>query len=335
MDFEGRQIGFQEAERRYAELKRQLDAGIISDEVFDAWLKQLMVQDDEGRWWAKSRNTGTWHYHNGSAWVRDTPPTHQRPQTLPGEDTPDHRPQLEQGEGLPPSEKTVLGSVPTPDENGGKKHRGVSRWVFIGAGLAGLATLAGIGIIVNMSGGEGPAGPAPGYALFAHESGALSVEVPSEWDERVVVDSEGEKGRSSWSSFLGEGESVGPSLTAVNDLSSWRSGTPEHQGVYMVASKKLAQEYSEDELVASGPNDYSKSCEAGSVEDFERSPYTGKKLEWKNCGGDSEHTAVTLAAAPKGRECVVVAQVGGYLQGEEEKVQHVLDTFKVDCDKID
>ena len=57
MDFK-REVNFQEADRRYAELKRQLDARSISPEEFDAQLRQLMVQDDEGRWWAKSRKTG-------------------------------------------------------------------------------------------------------------------------------------------------------------------------------------------------------------------------------------------------------------------------------------
>ena len=106
--------------------------------------------------------------------------------------------------------------------------------------------------------------------------------------------------------------------------------------MYMVGSKKLAQRYTDDELVASGPNDYSSSCEAGTPQDFDRPPYSGKILEWKNCGGDSDHTAVTLAAAPEGRECVVVAQIGGYFWGRsgKESIQHILDTFEADCSKI-
>src|SRR5215212_4971172 len=178
--------------------------------------------------------------------------------------------------------------------------------------------------------------PAPGYALFKHDSGALSMEVPTEWDERLVVDSEGEKGRPSWSSFLKEGESIGPSMTAVNDLNSWRNGTKGHQGVYMVASKSLAQKYTDDDLVASGPNDYSSACERGTPQDFDRFPYSGRMIEWTNCSGDSDHTATTLVAAPKDRECVVVAQVGGYIktQTDKDNVQHVLDSIKTDCSKI-
>jgi hypothetical protein len=56
--------------------------------------------------------------------------------------------------------------------------------------------------------------------------------------------------------------------------------------------------------------------------------------EWNNCGGESDHTALTLAAAPEGRECVVLLQIGGYLQGDEENIQHILDTFEADCRSI-
>jgi hypothetical protein len=103
----------------------------------------------------------------------------------------------------------------------------------------------------------------------------------------------------------------------------------------MAASKGLAQNYTDDELIALGPNDYSSACEAGTPQDFNRPPYSGRMQLWENCGGDSDHNALTLAAAPDGRECVVVLQTGGYVQPEEEEgIQHVLDTFEVDCGGI-
>jgi hypothetical protein len=77
MDFGEQEVDFQEADRRYAELKRQLDAGIISIEEFAAQRQQMMVQDDEGRWWAKLGESGEWYYHDGSTWVRGTPPGDQ------------------------------------------------------------------------------------------------------------------------------------------------------------------------------------------------------------------------------------------------------------------
>ena len=66
-------MDFQEADRRYVEIKRRHEAGELAQEEFDEQLKQLMVQDDEGRWWAKSRRSGEWHYHDGNSWVRGTP----------------------------------------------------------------------------------------------------------------------------------------------------------------------------------------------------------------------------------------------------------------------
>jgi hypothetical protein len=340
MDFREHEIGFREADRRYAELKRQLDAGTMSIEEFDAQRQRLMVQDGEGRWWAKSRKTGEWHYHDDTAWVRATPPGYQPPLTSPAESMPDRRSRFEQGERFSSSQTTLPGGAPIQDRNTEKQRRGVLRWIIIAAGLLAAAGVVVWVLVPGISGGpplEESPGSVPGYALIKHVSGALSVEVPSEWDERVAVDSEGEKGRASWSSFLGGGESATPSITAVNDLSSWRNGTIGHRGLYMVASKELAQRYTDDELVTSGPNDYSSSCEAGTPRDFDRPPYSGRILEWENCGGESEHIAITVAVAPKERECAVAAQIGGYFRtkADEEGIQHILDTLETDCSKID
>jgi hypothetical protein len=342
MDFRERDIDFREADSRYVELKRQLDAESISEEEFDAQYQELTVEDDEGRLWVKSRETGEWHYRDGRGWTRGTPPGYQPLRTPPAEGTPDRGSQLEQGERLPPSRTVSSDSEATRQQNSRKRHRDVLQGVIIAAGL-----LVAVGIMlwrfvpgVSDQGGtfsQEDSGPASGYALFEHDSGALSVEVPDEWDERTIVDSEGEKGRSSWSSFLGVGESAGPSMTAVNDLYSWRNGTIGHQGVYMVTSKNLARKYTDDDLVTLGPNDYSSSCEAGTPWELDRPPYSGRVLEWGNCGGDSDHVAITLAIEPQDRECVIVAQIGGYFQTQtdEESIQHVLDTLETDCSNID
>lgn len=74
MDSEEQAISFDEADRRYAELKRQYDAGEVSDEGFDEQRRSLMVRDEKGRWWAKSRKTGEWHYYDGNVWVNAIPP---------------------------------------------------------------------------------------------------------------------------------------------------------------------------------------------------------------------------------------------------------------------
>lgn len=73
MSFEGRQIDFREADRRYDELKQQYDAGVLDADAFDTQLRELMIQDRQGRWWAKTRETGRWMYYEGNAWVPGTP----------------------------------------------------------------------------------------------------------------------------------------------------------------------------------------------------------------------------------------------------------------------
>src|SRR5918995_934483 len=82
-------MGFHAVDRRYAELKHQHDSGTLSTEEFDAQLEQLRIQDDQGHWWTKSRETGEWHYHDGDTWVQGTPPAYRSsPQTLSAESAP-------------------------------------------------------------------------------------------------------------------------------------------------------------------------------------------------------------------------------------------------------
>jgi hypothetical protein len=70
-------MDFREADRRYAELKRRYDNGDLSTEEFRAQHERIMVRDADGRFWCKHRDTGEWHYHDGSTWVQGTPPGDQ------------------------------------------------------------------------------------------------------------------------------------------------------------------------------------------------------------------------------------------------------------------
>ena len=45
-------MDFQEADRRYVDIKRSYESGGLTQEELGEQLKQLMVQDEEGRWWA-------------------------------------------------------------------------------------------------------------------------------------------------------------------------------------------------------------------------------------------------------------------------------------------
>lgn len=81
MDSHDNDLDFREVDRRYAELARKRDAGTITEEEFDVERQRLMVRDEEGFWWAKSRQTGEWKYYDSGTWVEGTPPGYEPYQT--------------------------------------------------------------------------------------------------------------------------------------------------------------------------------------------------------------------------------------------------------------
>jgi hypothetical protein len=120
MDFK-QEADFRDADRRYADLERQRDAGGISEEEFEAQSQRLMVLDGEGRWWSKSTEGGEWHYHDGNAWIRGTPPVYREAAPEPTAD-----------------------STQAPDP--ARRKRSV--WAWLLAAVIILLGLAGIGLIV-------------------------------------------------------------------------------------------------------------------------------------------------------------------------------------------
>lgn len=181
------------------------------------------------------------------------------------------------------------------------------------------------GSVVEISAGE-PTRPAPGYAMVTDDTGALSLEVPVGW--AVVTGPGSEEGGPSWSSFLGE--SVGTSVTAAPDFDAWY-GSPVATGMYVVASRTLAEGYANEEIVVSGPSDFSAICTLGEAKDFERPPYQARIQAWKDCNGNPEAFLLAVAVAPEDRECVVVMEFGTTSQTDRDTAQHIIDTFEVDC----
>lgn len=68
-------MNFADVDRRYAELWQMYQTGALSAEQFDQQLHAMMIQDDQGRWWAKARESGEWHYFDQTtgAWARAAP----------------------------------------------------------------------------------------------------------------------------------------------------------------------------------------------------------------------------------------------------------------------
>ena len=352
------------------------------------------MQDEEGRWWAKHRETGEWNYFDGSTWVPGTPPGYERVAPEPTTDGPPTQP----------------AATPHPEAKHEEDRRRARPWILV-VGLVGIVALIAIAVylvVSNIGGpemarvpdvvgkprneaykvlksdgfnvevkmrqsseedagnvvqqspsgggkakrdaavaitvGEAPSSqkrptpeeasrPTPGYNMLQDPKGGLTVEVPPSWGVDTGADSEypsGEASRS-WSTFVGE--DITSSITTAPSLNSWYSDEPT-TGAYIVASRRLAQNYSDDGLIYSGLfSDLAYNCEEGPSEAFQRSSLSGKMQTWYNCRG-LDITNFVVAAAPEGRECVVVLQARVVDEADQEAVQHILDTFYVDCSRV-
>ena len=67
---------FAEADAQYELVKQRFLTGDLSEDQYDEQLRDLMVLDDAGRWWAKSRENGIWHYYDtgSETWTTAVPP---------------------------------------------------------------------------------------------------------------------------------------------------------------------------------------------------------------------------------------------------------------------
>ncbi|MBE2240893.1 MAG: hypothetical protein IAE81_24115 [Caldilineaceae bacterium] len=68
---------FAEVDQQYLELKRQFHAGELSETAFNEALMSMMIQDAQGRWWAKARDSGQWNYYDAATqqWTPASPPS--------------------------------------------------------------------------------------------------------------------------------------------------------------------------------------------------------------------------------------------------------------------
>jgi len=186
---------------------------------------------------------------------------------------------------------------------------------------------------VEITVGEGP----PDYNIIQDRTGSLTVEVPPSWGVETGADSEGRGGSSSWSYYAGE--EITSSITTAPRLDAWYEGqgTAEGSGAYVVASRTLAQGYTDDQLIHSLLfKDKAQNCSPGPYEDFDRPPYSGKVQTWYDCSG-KDNTFFIVAAAPQDRECVVVLEAKfapGADEADRKAVLHILDTFDADCGRV-
>jgi hypothetical protein len=69
-----RTMDFARVEAEFARLKAQFERGELTEEEFKAQLEELMIEDEQGRWWILGYETGRWYVHDGEQWVQQQPP---------------------------------------------------------------------------------------------------------------------------------------------------------------------------------------------------------------------------------------------------------------------
>lgn len=126
---------FTRVEDEYFGLRGRLSSGLITQEQFEAALKELVVQDDQGRYWMVGADTGQWYVNDGQTWVPAQPPGRatSAPATLPGQTTP------------PPATLPAYSNATA----GG---RGTSPLILAAAAIAALLVIGGLAVIVLRSG---------------------------------------------------------------------------------------------------------------------------------------------------------------------------------------
>jgi len=68
---------FGNAEAEYFRLRRQLAAGRITRAQLEATIREMMLQDAQGRWWTMGVDSGRWYVRQGETWVESHPPLAQ------------------------------------------------------------------------------------------------------------------------------------------------------------------------------------------------------------------------------------------------------------------
>jgi hypothetical protein len=67
-------MDFARVEAEFKRLKAQFERGALTEAEFKAQLEELMIEDEQGRWWILGYETGQWYVHDGEQWVQQEPP---------------------------------------------------------------------------------------------------------------------------------------------------------------------------------------------------------------------------------------------------------------------
>lgn len=156
------------------------------------------------------------------------------------------------------------------------------------------------------------------YAVISDDTGALSVEVPTEWSEVDGAPYEDEEGRAITD------VRASSSLTAF--FENW--DTP---GMIFSASSDWVATTTEDELLDQFFAGLESDCEYDGRQPYEDALYAGSYDTYSNCG-DTGATFVTVAARPVESNFIVLVQVQANADRDFEALDRILASFVVSGD---
>jgi serine protease Do len=154
------------------------------------------------------------------------------------------------------------------------------------------------------------------YMTITDDSGILSLEVPSTWDD---IDG---------SAWTVDDTEVGVRLVASTDLDAFFGGwdTP---GVFFGASADVVGEITLEEMLDN--IDYSESCTYSGREEVPDGFYTGYFDTWTECG-DAQSTAIVVGLMPETEDYLVELEIYTVTDADLDALDRIIDSFYVDVE---
>jgi serine protease Do len=153
-----------------------------------------------------------------------------------------------------------------------------------------------------------------GYRTVQDDTDTIQVNIPNEW---------GEVDGSIWEV---DGEPLGVQISAAPSLQRFNE-TYDEPGMIFIASRAVAQEYNENDLLAL--LDLSEDCtKTESAQPYEDELYTGLYDYYENCDGGTTE-AVVLTFVPSNRAYVGLVAIQLTSEADYEALDQIVDSFQV------
>ena len=171
---------------------------------------------------------------------------------------------------------------------------------------------------VSKANGAGSASAYSGYTRLADENEALEVFVPKEWADVEAGD------------WTYQGQKVGTFIQASSDLYKFNTERSV-AGVFIGASKRLADQYSTTALLATERPASSAACDYRGQVHYSDPFYLGDYDYSLSCANGGQNLIVAAAQSPN-RDYIVFVKVLAKSKADLEAVAEVLNTFQVISD---